>query len=380
MMQPAAQLPDDMHHQPDDMHHQSAGGDNEFLAGFLATGDTAFDSYAEALEAGETPLLGHLVLYSIFDGGVTPDRLENWFRELGLDLAFLPGALRADAAFEKVTGPAGMRRIYPLGEPIARPRPKSRRKADAIDRQATLMLRHVRRDRQEIVRHIVREVRDEQQTTLTYDSKLGEAIFRFDTHRHSPPGAGALHVAPDNAAIATLPEAEQTVVRDMLHEIATAYHHRRTFYSGDKLRAVIREYVEELRGIKVRPTGGVYFVHRRHADTLAALRMLVSRFGEGSHFVRIPIPDQNEMREMIITAFTTQATDELNQLSTEIAAAQRGGAPDHLVAKLHRRFRDLRKATAEHSQLLAASLDDTTAALDLVKLQLGTLLATADDD
>lgn len=349
-------------------------------AGPIETGDATFDAYAAALESGETPLLGHLVMYSIFDGYVTPDRMENWFRELGLDPAFLPGVLRADAAFEKVTGPAGVRVVYPLDDPTADPKPKSRRKADAIQRQATLMVRHVRRDRREIVRHIVREVRDEQETKLSYDSKLGEAVFRFDSAAQSSPGDGALHVAPDNSAIAALPEAEQGVVRDMLHEITTAYQHRRTFYSGDKLRAVIREYVEELGGIKVRPTGGVYFVHRQHAATLAALRTLVARFGEGSHFIRIPIPDQDEMREMVIAAFTTQARDELNQLATEIAAAQREGAADHIVQKLYRRFRDVQKATQEHSELLATSLDDTQHALDLVKLQLGALLAGGDDD
>ncbi|MFI5614672.1 DUF6744 family protein [Amycolatopsis sp. NPDC051903] len=366
MTQPATQLPDEA----DD---ELAGGDE----GFIATGDAAFDSYAEALEAGETPLLGHLVLYSIFDGRVTPERLEKWFRELSLDLAFLPGGLRADAAFEKVTGPSGVRTVYPLDDPTAEPRPKSRRKADAIGRQATLMLRHVRRDRREIVRHVVREVRDEEETSLSYEPKLGEAVFRFDTAGTGAPGDGALHVAPDNAAIAALPEAEQGVVRELLDEITAAYRHRRTFYSGDKLRAVIREYVEDLGGIKVRPTGGVYFVHRQHAEVLSALRTLASRFGEGSHFVRIPIPDQAEMREMIITAFTTQARDELNQLSAEIATAQRDGAPDHVLAKLHRRFRDVQKATKDHSTLLSTSLEDTTAALDLVKLQLGNLLATA---
>lgn len=55
-------------------------------------------------------------------------------------------------------------------------------------------------------------------------------------------------VASDNGAIATLPEAEQGVVRGMLGEITTAYDHRRTFYGGDKLRAVIRDYVEALGG------------------------------------------------------------------------------------------------------------------------------------
>jgi len=351
-----------------------AGGDQ-----VLTTGDAAFDAYTETLEAGQAPLLGHLVLYSIFDGQVTPEKLERWFRELGLDLQFLPGVLRRDAAFEKVTGPAGVRTVYPLDDPTADPRPKSRRKADQVDRQATLMLRHVRRDRREIVRHVVREVRDEQETKLSYDSKLGEAIFRFDTNPNSAPGDGALRVAPDNAEIAKLPEAEQGVVRDMLDEIGSAYELRRTFYSGDALRKVIRAYVEDMRATKVRPTGGVYFVNRMHADTLASLRTLVARFGAGSQLVRIPIPDQDEMREMVINAFTTQAKDELNQLALEIAAAQRDGASDTTIAKLHRRFREVQKATAEHSELLSTSLEDTTAALDLVKLQLGTLLTTIDD-
>ncbi|MFC0431078.1 DUF6744 family protein [Kutzneria buriramensis] len=367
MTQPAQHLPDE-----DD----EAAGDG----GVVATGDRLFDAYAEAMEASEAPLLGHLVLYSIFDGRVTPDRLEKWFKDLDLDLQALPGGLRADAAFEKVTGPAGVRRVYPLDDPTADPRPKSRRKADAISRQATLMVRHVRRDRREIVRHIVREVRDEDATSLSYDSKLGEAIFRFDTSAQSDPGAGALGVAPDNGAIAKLPEAEQGVVRDMLGEITTAFQYRRTFYSGDRLRALVRDYVEDLGGIKVRPTGGVYFVHRQHAATLAALRTLVARFGEGSHFVRIPIPDQDEMREMIITAFTTQTRDELNQLAIEVAAARREGASDQAVQKLYRRFRDVQKLTVEHSELLSTSLDDTKTALDLVKLQLGALLATSDDE
>jgi hypothetical protein len=57
----------------------------------------------------------------------------------------------------------------------------------------------------------------------------------------------------------------------------------------------------------VRPTGGVYFVYRTHDATLSALRVLVSRFGEGSHLSRVPIPDQDEMREMVIAAFTTRS-------------------------------------------------------------------------
>ncbi|MET9933448.1 DUF6744 family protein, partial [Streptomyces sp. NPDC006324] len=132
---------------------------------------------------------------------------------------------------------------------------------------------------------------------------------------------------------------------------------------------------------RVRPTGGVYFVHRQHTQTLRALRELVGRFEQRSHLAAVPIPDQDEMREMIVNAFTTKAKDELDQLAYDIAAAQRSNRSEDLV-KIYERFRAVQQATNEHSELLSNSLDDTRSALQLVEIQLGGLLATAggDDD
>ncbi|WP_432138644.1 DUF6744 family protein [Streptomyces sp. bgisy154] len=348
----------------------------------LRTGDAVFDSYAESMDAEGTPLLGHLVLYSIFDGQVTRDGLEGWFRELDLDEALLPPPLRQVDAFERVTGPDGVRVSYPLSDPTATG-PASqygrRRGRNQLVSAATLMVRPVRRDGEQMVRHVVREVRDEEATSLEYDTRLATCIFHRDNSGNGPEGAGTLEIQPNNAAIARLPEAEQTTVRLMLTDIEDTFRRRCTYLTSDKLRSVIRRYVENLGAIKVRPTGGVYFVNRQHAETLGALRSLVSRFGRGSHLVRVPLPDQEEMREMIITAFTTKAKDELAQLAQDIAAAQRNGKHED-AAKLYQRFQDLKQMTDEHSDLLSTSLDDTRAALDLVKLQLGGLLATAGDE
>ena len=162
----------------------------------------------------------------------------------------------------------------------------------------------------------------------------------------------------------------------MLIDIRHSYRRHCTFLTGDKLRSVIRRYVEALNGIR----GGVYFVHRQHSGTLAALRTLVAQFAAGSHLVRVPLPDQDEMREMVIAAFTTKAKDDLDRLARDIATAQRDrAAGDATVQVLYKRFRDLQTATSEHAELLATSLDDTNAALRLVKLQLGSLLAQASD-
>lgn len=347
----------------------------------LKTGDEAFDSYAEALSGGDTPLLGHLVLYSIFDGEVTREALERWFKELDLDPKYIPPPLRNVDAYEKVTGPDGVRISYPLDDPSAYGvvnQSKNRSRRNGFGSSASLMVRPVRRDGGQIVRHVVREVRDEENTSLSYDTRIGVCVFHRDNEA-SEEGAGALQVEPDHEAITALPDAEQATVRAMLADIEEQYRRRCMFLSADKLRGVIRKYIEDLNAIRVRKTGGVYFVHRQHADTLAALRTLVGRFSDDSHLVRIPLPDQEEMREMVVSAFTTKAKDDLDRLAADIATAQREGK-DGEVQKLYARFAELEQATAEHAKLLSTSLDDTNASLSLVKAQLGSLLATAADD
>jgi hypothetical protein len=117
-----------------------------------------------------------------------------------------------------------------------------------------------------------------------------------------------MEVTADRAAIASLPGPEQAQVLEMLAEIRAAVDTGRLFLTADRLRGMIRNYVESLRAIRVRPTGGVYFTGRQHAGTLAALRELVKRFGTGSSLTRIPLPDQEEMREMVISAFVTGPT------------------------------------------------------------------------
>jgi hypothetical protein len=329
------------------------------------------DGYLEAIEAEGTPLLGHLVLYSVYEGDVTPAQLDLWFTQLGLDKAFAPGGIRPVDAFEKVTGPAGIRVSYALPADA----PRRRRRQDGKGQDATLMIRHVRRDSDVIVRHLVREVRDEASVRLHYDTRLGECVFRRDPDPKAAPGAGSLQVVPDHAAIRQLPGAERDKVAQVLAEIGDAYRRNCAFLTADRLRAVLRGYIEALNAIRVRPTGGVYFVHRAHDQTLIALRELVSRFGAGSHLSRVPLPDQEEMRQMIIIAFTTRTEEDLDKLARDIAAAQANGASEATITVLHKRFASLQKAAAEHATMLSTSLDDTTAALQLVNVQLASLLA-----
>ncbi|MFI6290066.1 DUF6744 family protein [Nonomuraea sp. NPDC050790] len=336
-----------------------------------------FAAYATAMENGDTPVLGHLVLYSIFDGRVTRDDLHRWFLECGLDDTFLPPPIRESDAFERVTGPAGVRTSYRLADSTAPHAGATggRRRRDPAEKvtAVTLMVRHVSRDDLSITRHLVREVRDEGRAQLSYDTCLAELKFWRDPLQSGVPGRGRLQITPHLTAINQLSVSEQAKVTATLDEIKETYGRQCRFYTSDRLRAVIRTYVEGLNAVRVRASGGVYFVHRAHAAPLAGLRALTAKFGAGSHLARVPLPDQEEMREMVIAAFTTKAKEDLDKLALDIADARANGTTEARFQSLYNRFQALQASTSEHSELLSASLDDTKSSLQMVHAQFANL-------
>lgn len=330
------------------------------------------DTYLKALDDAGIPLLGNYVIYSVRGGSVTPGDLEQWFAELGLDEKFLPPPQGAVHAFERATG-RDAKKTYPLDD---RPTTRQRRGAPgAMGKEATLMVRHVARGKDMVVRHLVREVRDAGATRLSYDTHLADIRFHYTPDAGM--WAGELRTVP-SANIAALPEVEQAKVAEMLAAIEADYQDRCIHVSADKLRGCVRDYVKSLNPVCIR--AGVYFVHNQHAGTLAALHDLVSRFGPGSNMSLTPLPDIGEMKETIVSAFMEETEDEIDKLSAEMVKAQAGKVGTAAKVALNRRREELKARAAEHSTLLEASLDTLAAKLETLDLQAATLFMTSEDD
>lgn len=330
--------------------------------------EEVFARYVDAM--GDAPLLGHVVFYSVFDGNVLPEALARWFAELGLNPDLLPSPLRADTAFKAVTSNLTM--SYPI--------PSRRAGAAADERTVTLFIRRVRRDAGTIVCHLVREVRDSAARKLDYKDAVAQIAFNRDKRDGADAGAGTLEIVPN---LDVVPQREHGKVREMLGIVEEQFGRRCRYLTGDTIRAMLHAYIEHLKAIKVRPTGGVYFVHRHHHVALGALHDLLARFGAGSNLYYIPLPDRAGLRDMVIEAFRTKAREDLQRLSTDLAEAQaaataRGGIiPAKTAETLYRRFQDLQAEAGEHSALLNTDLDETGAALNLAGTQIMALLTQA---
>lgn len=331
----------------------------------LSTRDAALNSYLYGLDADA--LLGHLVVYNV--AGVAPvavDELRNWFDELELDKRFLPGPPRQLDAFEKATSTA--KAVYPLGG--ARRRDHGRR-----GQTVTLTMRNVVRDETHVVRHLVRELADHDNAELSYEVRLAEARFVRASDPHQPDGAGEMTLLPDEGELARLATDERATVELLLGQVRRDYDARSQYLGADRLRKMLRDYVEDQLGA-VRVHAGVYFVHRRHARALAALRTLAGRFD--GELTRIPLPDAAEMRSMVDGAFDAKAQADLESLARDIARAQ-ADPKAYQVRKLHQRYTAVKTAAEQHQATLGSHLTATEATLDLVQAQMATLLVALGD-
>ena len=328
----------------------------------LHTRDRSFNAYLTNLTGEDAPgLLGHLAIYNIT--GVDPvqhDELRDWFEELELNKKHMPGPPRAVDAFEKASSAA--KDSYPLGG-------KRKRNHGSQGQTVTLMMRGIYRDETRIVRHLVRELADHENEELSYEVCLAEVQFVRSTDPTDPDGAGTMTVSPDRDEITRLRSDEQRSITDLLRWIETDYEHRTRYVSADRLRKMVRDYIErELTAVRIHQ--GVYFVHRRHADTLAALRTLASRFS--GELTRIPLPDTAEQRQMVDGAFEAKAAKDLESLARDIATVQADPKP-YQVRHLHKRYQAVKEAAEDYQTTLDTQLTNTDATLELVQAQMASL-------
>lgn len=338
-----------------------------------ATSPAARDTLSRyADRTGHGPVLGYLVVYSVYGGEITLSDATAQFEQMRLDKSILPGPLRADDAFLRVTGADGVRDYYNLDrlDTDATPAHLATTPAGPV-RTASLMIRPVSRDSSSIVRHIVRELRDETTKTLSYKEHLGDVTFERRSGTH---GAGQMVIRLDYTAVTALSAAEQTRVHALVQAVRDRYDWQCVYLGADRIRTLLLDYMRRLEAVPVRPSGGVYFVTSEHTATLEGLHDFVAGIGGHSMFARIPLADEAEMREMIIRSFTDNASNALKKLSMDIIEAQQKGVSHDKCKVLLDRFRALKHQTKRYSERLHTSLDETGSSLDLVEDQLTNLL------
>lgn len=306
---------------------------------------TLSEYLADLKELPDEILLGRIVMFTITNNPVLRDDVVQWFEDLDLNTRFLPAELRGIDAYKKATTDVDEYNY------------------DRKDGTKSILLtRDVSTDREMIVRHIVREVRNSARKTLSHASVVEAVFYKQKVVNGHNAGGERLRLTRLNDGL--YPDEIPTIDR-VIADIEAKYDQYAQFLDGNKVRFMVREYLKYLNSLEIK--GGVYFVHKNRTEELLRLRELVNRCGGGNRMDQIPLVDTANERDIVIEAFQREAEESLNEIVGEIAKvrSQRHSISPAAYAKLRERYDSVVNQALEYQRTLRLTQSRTSTAAEL---------------
>lgn len=308
---------------------------------------TTFGDYLSG--AGDLPeeaFVGSLLWFTVTKKAqVTPDDVQQRFSTYNLDPRYIPSVIAAANAFRKATGSEAREHHYLLAD----------------GHEAHAFLRVLPSTREDMTRVVVRERVDKAGKKLDHE-EVGRIIF----YKQSRAGGAGSERVRFSLHDERLQPGERASLEPYLNHIYQDYETYKTYLYDQPLRQMVREYVEGLNAVSVRPSGGLYFVHRSRWDEVRRLAEMVRSLHPDCAFVTAPLPDLPEMREMLVDAFQDEIVDEVTKLVEAIEADRAAGKPvkAEMLSAYSDTVRTIAARAEEHTRILEVSQDRTAGALE----------------
>lgn len=164
---------------------------------------------------------------------------------------------------------------------------------------------------------------------------------------------------------------------DLKHGIEGAFvHHRQTLAATDVSMWLSGTLIGKMEAIKLRDTGGVYFVPRQHLDTFRAWAGLLR--GISDHVVyEVPALQSDEAVEAILAALMAEADHEIGAMETELDTEDLG---KRALKTREAKCGALRIKLATYAELLGVSMEQTSDRLEHVQAALVEAAMAGTDD
>jgi hypothetical protein len=244
------------------------------------------------------------VWYRISSGGssdalpITRDRMKQLLIEAGIDPEFLPATARGVDAFRSATTSA----------------------TDEYDRRGTmvrLVVRETRQTPEHVMRTVFRQWTDDD--GYLCEERTADLQF-FRPHRTSAgrvPGSQRLRCVVDQR----LRGVDRTRTQRLIDRIIQAYELNMQLLSPHAVRSVVRDHLIRLGAVAVAESGGgAYLLPPELRAEAEALQSILRQCGPGCRMRLIPIPDEPDLREMVIESIDTDIEGRAQALVRDIAS------------------------------------------------------------
>lgn len=166
---------------------------------------------------------------------------------------------------------------------------------------------------------------------------------------------------------------------DILHGIVKYFLEETTIFTPYSIREYVRRGLEGyLRAIRVRPSGGIYFVQEQFSQPLAALESVINGIGGSVH--TLPLLDDSKQREMLRAAFEDESTSDITAMMDEIRDILKNGKTitSDRFADFKVRYDHQKTKLLEYSAILDEAMDTTASYLELAQQQIKVLIDKVD--
>jgi hypothetical protein len=304
-------------------------------------------SHAELGHPGQEPIpiLGHLTWYSVKETRIPPGKLRELFSIAGIPPAYLPEDPTPIGAFKRAT--------TELSEVFEE-------KLDD-NRTAVYLVRQIASDDMEIVKSIMREVRDKTNKRLSYN-EIGRA--HFDKDRKEPRWYA------------------NTGCEKIITQLEELYSQYEQFITAKQVRAFLHRIIHGLDPTLVRPSGAVYFIPHIHSDMVARLETLMTSLEPygistfSSTFESIPLIDADKTRALVTARFEEQNTLEVDRALNELTLLLKSGSEvtPATAGKYVSKVKDLRSVIGKYESLLQTELAISKTKTDILHQQVTLLI------
>jgi len=157
----------------------------------------------------------------------------------------------------------------------------------------------------------------------------------------------------------------QSGLHPVAQAVMTAWNELCTTHTSDDLRGVLVKAVDAFQGVKLRPTGGIYWIPAVHAGKLRAVERAVKQISTGSQLTLIAVTRMNGNATNLAGAAQGALEGELAALKAEIEAW--ATAPPSRISTLASRveaFQALRDKADLYRGILSVEVSALDAGLD----------------
>lgn len=272
--------------------------------------------------------LGRILWFTISDMKVRYEELQQAFNNAGIDEKYLPKPISPRDAFRRATKVAEAKRI----------------KLDN-EQYLNLLVREVKMADDEIVRQLVREVVDSKNIRLEYLPVANMKLLNDKDFISDPIIAN--NYLNNEESLALL-------------KVENEFEHTKENYNGRHVREMVMNILNGCDPVAVRPSGGVYFIPEKYADTAQALSEMVRELArysidaERSRLWAIPVVDAEEHKVMVAESLEDQVKANSNSLIGEMTKILKSGRniTQKTAEQYVNKVKGLKKMVAKYEDML----------------------------